>query len=387
MHICYISSYYDAELFENTQRHSISLNNAIQKFNGLILKGLSSNTEIKLSAISTLERGIKPATSRVDEKIGNNEINIFYAWNWNIRGLRNLGILISTFFRIMKMPKGTIVLSDVLKVSGTMGGLLAAKIRGFKTIGIVTDLPEYQGVSSNSYMLRLNNWAIHRQDGYVFLTEAMNFKLNKQNKPYVVVEGFSDEKMSLFSHKEWNPERKIVIYAGSLCAKYGICDLIDAFLSVRKDNEQLWIYGDGDYASEVERISTENDEIVYWGRQPNDVVVTAEMEATLLVNPRRPEGEYTKYSFPSKTLEYMSTGTPVLMYKLPGIPEEYSHYLYYIAGKDTISDDLRLTLDKTIDELAGQGAAAKEYVLSKKSSTVQAKKILELIRRMNNDVC
>ena len=53
----------------------------------------------------------------------------------------------------------------------------------------------------------------------------------------------------------------------------------------------------------------------------NDEIVRLQCEATLLVNPRPSDKEFCKYSFPSKTIEYMASGTPVLMTKLPGVPD------------------------------------------------------------------
>ena len=38
------------------------------------------------------------------------------------------------------------------------------------------------------------------------------------------------------------------------------------------------------------------------------------------VNPRQNNEEFTKYSFPSKTMEYLASGVPVVAYKLDGIP-------------------------------------------------------------------
>ena len=39
--------------------------------------------------------------------------------------------------------------------------------------------------------------------------------------------------------------------------------------------------------------------------------------------------EYTKYSFPSKIMEYVSTGKPTICYKLDGIPDEYDNILIF----------------------------------------------------------
>ncbi len=40
------------------------------------------------------------------------------------------------------------------------------------------------------------------------------------------------------------------------------------------------------------------------------------------------------YSFPSKTFEYMVSGTPFLTTRLKGIPQEYDKYIYSINDSD-----------------------------------------------------
>ena len=52
------------------------------------------------------------------------------------------------------------------------------------------------------------------------------------------------------------------------------------------------------------------------------------------MNVRNPKDEFTAYSFPSKTIEYMSSGTPLLTSHLPGIPQEYFDFCYSISGND-----------------------------------------------------
>lgn len=50
---------------------------------------------------------------------------------------------------------------------------------------------------------------------------------------------------------------------------------------------------------------------------------SAQMNAIGLLITRDPNEDYVRYSFPSKLIEYMATGTPVITTRLPGIPEEY----------------------------------------------------------------
>ena len=65
----------------------------------------------------------------------------------------------------------------------------------------------------------------------------------------------------------------------------------------------------------VEKIiacSKKDNRIVFKGMVPNKIVVEDQLKATLLVNPRPSIGEFTRYSFPSKNMEYMVSGTPMV---------------------------------------------------------------------------
>ena len=215
----------------------------------------------------------------------------------------------------------------------------------------------------------------------------MHVAVNHKNKPSVVLEGHVDSDMATKEHKPFEEERKKVLYAGSLRTIYGIKNLCESFAACSKANEELHIYGDGDYVPEMRELIKTHGNIVYHGNCPNTEVVEDELESTLLVNPRPTEGEYTKFSFPSKTLEYMVSGTPVLSARLQGIPEEYDEYLYYFDDKDPdgLKKSLREILDKPMSEIAERGARSREFALSRKSNVSQAQRILELIKEMSNE--
>ena len=66
--------------------------------------------------------------------------------------------------------------------------------------------------------------------------------------------------------------------------------------------------------------------------------------ATALINPRKPNSKITRFSFPSKNMEYLSSGTPMIGYKLDGIPSEYYDYFYTID--DSSEKSLRNTIVK-----------------------------------------
>jgi len=257
-----------------------------------------------------------------------------------------------------------------------------AKKRGFPVIMIVTDLPDYQfdgGKTAEKY-----NQLLDKADGYIFLTEQMNEKVNKQNKPYIVLEGHADYALPTIRQSEKyenDTGKKVVVYAGSIAKLYGIQNLVQGFILADIPNTELHIFGDGDYREELEEIAKTSDNVKYMGVRPNSEIVYAEQRASLLVNPRPSEPEYTKYSFPSKTMEYMVSGTPVLTTKLPGIPKEYYPYVYTIDKEtaDGIGEKLKEIFALPVMLRNEKGEKAREFVLENKSNVVQARKILNFL--------
>jgi len=173
----------------------------------------------------------------------------------------------------------------------------------------------------------------------------------------------------------------VIIYAGSLMKLYGIQNLVEGFLRADIENSELRIYGDGDYSAELEEVCKSHTDVKYLGVKPNAEIVADEQRAALLVNPRPSAPEYTKYSFPSKTMEYMVSGTPVLMTKLPGMPKEYYPHIYTIDDESSegVAKALKDVFSISANERYLKGALAREFVLQEKSNVVQARKIIEFI--------
>ena len=175
----------------------------------------------------------------------------------------------------------------------------------------------------------------------------------------------------------------VVMYAGKLNKEFGVLALAEAS-SYLKGICKIEMYGaNGDCDNLLKELSNKNDNLSVNGIIPLTELLIKETEVELLVNPR-PNGQYfTEYSFPSKTLEYMSSGTPVLMYKLEGIPEEYNDYLYYIDGYDPIdiANSIINVLGKGKVELYKKGVKAQTFVRNNKNAKVQTKKILEFLKK------
>jgi glycosyltransferase involved in cell wall biosynthesis len=85
--------------------------------------------------------------------------------------------------------------------------------------------------------------------------------------------------------------------------------------------------GAGEDFEEVKILAASDERISVLGQVPPSVARGWMQKAEILVNPRMNDCEYTKYSFPSKTLEYLMSGNKVVAYKLDGMKEEYRKFL------------------------------------------------------------
>ena len=348
---------------------------SIQRYHRLLCEGfVKNNVNVKtISSIPLVSGKRKLILNKKSEKVN----GVFYRYLpcLNIKFIRQICLFIFSFlFTISDIlkDKNSVFICDILCKSVTLGTFFAGKLFKRKCFAIVTDRP-IDIFKKKEIIYKIQS----KFDGYIFLTETMNSDINVFNKPYVIVEGIADPFIKDISVKNKENDKFIIMYAGGLFEKYGIKLLIDTI--VKMDDVILELYGTGDMVSYINKLNCCN--IIYGGVLENKEIIKREKEVNLLVNPRFSDAEYTKYSFPSKIMEYMSTGTPVLTTKLSGIPKEYDDYLFYIKDETEkgFYESLKKVCDMDIDYLKERGNKAAKFVLNNKSNIIQCKKILEFM--------
>lgn len=354
-----------------------------QKYHRLLVEGLAAHTHVDVVASPPVNRRVlsQPVVKLEKEEYGQLSYHYIHGYRNPIR--KAFHVFFGTFFRTLRLAKNdSAVVVDCLSRTAAMAALLAARIRRKPGIGVVTDLPDM--LSDKSLARFSANLCIRLCTGYVLLTKAMNDYIGNRKKPYVVLEGHADIAMEQqVPSLERKLPKRVCLYAGSLSRRYGLGDLVEGFRMADIPGAQLHIYGAGDFEPELKEIAQEDSRIVYGGMLLSGEVVEKEMEATLLVNPRPTNEEYVKYSFPSKTMEYMSTGTPVLMTRLPGVPEEYLEHLFLIEEESAggIARALTDALSHSDAELFEKGCRARRFVLEERNNVVQAEKILTMLAK------
>ncbi|KUO68034.1 MAG: hypothetical protein APF83_12190 [Lutibacter sp. BRH_c52] len=395
-HILFVSTLCSKRVFEYIRRNSTDKSGqAIQKFHQLLVNGLAEQKNNVIETSTSI-----PVTPKINskkifrfkaEKINN--IHFKYIPIINLPIIKNLNILIYSFIKVLSWnlfngKKNNFLICDVLALSNCIGAFCASKIRGLKIIGIVTDMPGL-GVSSFTFLESLKSRIIHYYllnfDGYILITAQTNKIINPKNRPSIVIEGFVDKTMETHENTLENKEdERILLYSGGVFERYGIKNLMKGFMLLKDTSIRLHIYGSGAMAKEMPKYMELDSRIKYMGVVPVHILVERQVKATLLINPRPTVEEFTKYSFPSKNMEYMVSGTPVVTTLLPGMPKEYLPYVYLF--KDESIEGIYEVLLKLLNipkiELHSFGIRAKIFVLENKNHLIQGERISEFIKNI-----
>lgn len=397
MKILYVSSLCSERLNNDLFNRGIGVFNfAAQKFHRLVTKGLAKNgvDVCALSSIFLTEKAKKICCFPVENE---GHVCFKYIPFINLFLLRHVCLFIYsflyTFFWGVKRKNEKIAVIDIQQISICMGSLLACKFVGLKNVGVVMDLPglmvidnakcsfvkkKIKKISSLVCKMYLRSFS-----AYLLLTEAMNDVVNIHKRPYMIMEGLVDSDCAVVKNEITNKAKeKVVLYAGGLFEQYGMDLLVQAFMKLSLQDARLVIYGNGPYVEKLKKYAKEDSRIVYKGVRSNAEVVKDEISATLLVNPRPTTEIFTKYSFPSKNMEYMVSGTPLLTTRLPGMPQEYYPYVYMFDEEtvDGFAKSLSKVLSSSLDQLCQKGKDAQNFVLTYKNNVIQGRRIIEFVK-------
>lgn len=203
-----------------------------------------------------------------------------------------------------------------------------------------------------------------------------------QNKPYIIIDGAIDIKdFEIVTTVENKSKKKIVLFSGALTEYNGINELVESTRYIHDENIEIHIYGDGPLRDFVEKKSKQILSLQYKGVVSNYQVKKFQKYADLLINPRRIDDLISQVTFPSKMIEYMISGTPVLSTKLNGLTEEYLENIYIIddISPEKLATDIKDVLSLSNNKLNKKSEASMRFILNKKTWDIQGEKIYKFI--------
>ena len=395
MNILYISSVCAQSRFDRlvAQGH-INGQFQNQKFHHLLLLGLIEIKNVSISVVSFYPVNRTKGLDCTYEEEVEGRVKYFYPEYINKPILHHITKFIGTYkFLKRHRQSESVIVCNIMNFDECLAALVYRLFNKIKICAITADIPGVTSGAGNSVgalWKRIMNRMVYpfykkmskHYDAYMFLSEAMSNVVNPANRPYVVVEGFADLSMKMVDNTIANKNpKKTLMYAGGLHREYGLPLLVDAFRNIKDSNIELHLYGKGNYEKELQKIAEEDVRLKYFGTRPNSEIVSLQLKAHVLVNPRPTKAEFVKYSFPSKIIEYMASGTPLLTTCIPSMPKDYYPHVYTI-DEETVEgfyNSFAKVLSFSDEQLCEKGKSAKAFILREKNYKVQTEKLYQLL--------
>ena len=399
MKILYISTVCTPKVLNSIFETSIvKPSQSVQKFHRLLIEGFAIYVDLCQVEVLTSLPVFPGGHKKIFWKLHADKLNGIpcqYIPFINLPILKHLLVFFFTLFKVLfwifsNKKNEKVVVCDILNVSVVWATFIACKIGRQNIAVIVTDLPIYSVLNfdvesffKRTY-LKISSFILKHCDFYIGLTQQMNELINPNNKPFMVMEGLVDCKIGLsVDAQSLKDKKRILLYAGGIYEEFGVKNLIEAFILLKLRDIELQIYGSGDLENKMPEYCDMDSRIIYHGVVNNAIVVNRLEKASILINPRPTTEEFTKFSFPSKNMEYMVSRTPLLTTKLPGMPSEYNDYVYLIEDESVegIRKELENLFNKSDNELREFGVKAQSFVSKNKSNEMQAKRIIDFLKQ------
>ena len=278
--------------------------------------------------------------------------------------------------------------------------LAASRLINASVVAVVADIQiPGSGLVPGTFLRRVEHWLVRwtlpRCDGLIVLTEDMARDF-APNVPHIGMEGAVPDgtpDAAALGRGYQARERAeapsdapvVLMYAGGLSELKGIPLLLSAMAYLHEPSYLLWITGDGPLRATVEAAAAADPRIRYWGFAPYSEVLQLMREATILINPHSTGLESARYVFPSKLIEYLASGKPVISTASSPVTVEQYRDVMFTVDEDTpeaLAAAIRMVSALPPQDLATMGARGREYVLSHKSWSAQGLRIANFMREI-----
>jgi glycosyltransferase involved in cell wall biosynthesis len=408
MDIAFFSGLFPKEQENEILKNSIGrIDFAANKLQWSLVKGMDSVSSKPIKLFNAMYVGSFPFSYKkilisqyeFSHNEGIKDVNIGFI---NLLGVKFIFKTLNIFFSLRNWAKNRNCEKKVLLIYAIHSPFLIASFLLKKIVNpnlklciIVPDLPHLMSFSGNKLYRFLKycdsfviKFTLKYIDAFVLLNEAMVDKIGINKRPWLMIEGIYSglaNKKSENIPSDTNTELRVIMYSGNLDHSTGVMDLISAFSLINESNYRLWITGNGDCLNEIILTSQKDNRISYFSKLSDLELQELQNQATVLVNPQTNTSERDKYFFPSKTLEYLASGRPVLMHRLPCIPIEYNEFLHYFEAEtvDSIKKNILEICELDQEYLRNRGKLSQSFILNNKNPNIQCEKIIKMLKNIN----
>lgn len=205
------------------------------------------------------------------------------------------------------------------------------RLKKLRIIGEIEEI--YQDVHKQRKTVAMNEYKfIDICTKYIFPTSLLNDKVNKSDKPSIILHGLYSVENIL--EDKFKDGKIHVVYGGTLDPQKGGAAAAAAAAAFLPENYHIHICGFGD-SSQIKAIvadvSTHSKaQVTFEGELKGDDYKHFIQKCHIGLSTQNPDAAFNSTSFPSKILVYLSNGLKVVTIRIPAIElSAVADYLYF----------------------------------------------------------
>lgn len=327
-------------------------------------------------------------------QIGDHVVNLVPFVNLPV--LRQLSVGFAVFLTILRWglrsrSEPRVVYTFNLTEPSGLFTLIASRLIGARMIAWINDINIPGQTVPPTVSRRLDYWLQRRIiphcDGLVVVSEAIIRDFAPSVK-FLRVEGGirSDvlQQIAIRMQKRVEDDRFTIISVGSLNEANGIREILSAFSLLPGRQFRLLIAGTGPLADEVRRASQLDDRITYCGFLDFEKVLDLYDQADVLINMRLTKKVKTEYFFPSKLIEYLASGVPVITTCTGHVETEFAEVAFLLRDEspEALANLIIRVSEMSPEDRRRKGWEAHDFIVRRYSWEAQARRIADFIGRL-----
>ena len=372
----------DFSLYQEEAR--IKPNPSNQNFYYKLIKALAINNNVSVVSHRPLVKGMFKRGYLESDTVVDGKIKFYYTNNKSSKTFK----LFKEKQAIEKAAKQAIedfmshdfvIVTDTLRLNLLKAAKRIAKQYKTKIVGMLTDNP-FNLSSGSTFVKKYLVKQGSNLNGYLSLTNGL-VQIYNQHAPSYVFEGLVSEECE----GKKDPIFNYFYFGGSLYERYGVKTLVDAF---HKSNVKykLVLAGSGPLAEYIEQMAEDDYRILYLSQLSKEKNIAYMRNSIANINPRPLDFKMDDESVPSKLLEYLSIGTPVISTKYPKLYSTFKDDVSWIDGNSL--EDMKFALENynvsNQEEYLKKAATARRKVFEFYGLNVQAESIDHFLTEINS---
>lgn len=311
----------------------------------------------------------------------------------NISPVKQLLLGAVVFFRLLRWgwkhrgAQVRIVYTFNLTVPPALFTLLAARCIKAKAVASVNDINEPGATVPRTWPWRLD-YALHqfllpRFDALVPVSQAIIEDFAPKAR-YVRVEGGITPEMAANSGRDiasGKPDTFCIVFSGGMDAANGVEVMLHAIARLKGGHYRFVFAGGGPLAGAVFSAARADVRIEYRGVLKLSDLLSIYRQADVLVNMRLTKAIRTRYFFPSKLMEFLASGTPVIS-TCPGhVEEEFGEFLFLLKNEspEGLAAAIQHAETAGLETRREMGKRARGFMLAHKTWQAQTARINVLL--------